>query len=370
MFKSIYRVLMNIFAFYFVAIDGADVHQENDFAPLLEPKLRKVFYETYQEIPSQFDKVFHIKKSKKAKETDYRIGAMRPWQMFGSGASSTYKTTTTGGTTVVTPYPSIQYQTIPPGAENVYVHEEFADGFIVERKFIDDEQYGVIEKMTKDLARAGRAKVEMDAAQFVADGFTDDVSESTGDPTKAIYDGEALFSANHPLLNSNGTVSNLITTKLSVEGLKEASTMMRGMVDEAGKKVGFRADTLIVTAKNEWLAKELLNSTHLPGTDFNDVNVMNNKYKLLVWDYLGDIDDDLWILMDSKRHELNWFWRFKPEFGREKDFDTFVQKYKGYMRYSYGASDWRGIIGSTGENNPGSTGETDPEGTGGNGEND
>lgn len=334
------EILKNLIALMFVAIDGGDVHQENNFASLLEPKLRKVFYETYDEIPSQFDKIYHIKTSKKAKETDYRIGAMKPWERFGDGASTTYGTGT--------PYPTVEYQTIPPGAENEYVHEEFTSGFIVERKFIDDEQYGVIEKMTKDMARAGRAKVEMDAAEFVGDGFI----VIGGVPKVPIYDGEALFSTDHPLLNSNETVSNLITTKLSVEGLKEASTMMRGMVDEAGKKVGFRADTLIVTAKNEWLAKELLNSTHLPGTDFNDVNVMHNKYNLIVWDYLGDIDEDLWILMDSKRHELNWFWRFKPEFGREKDFDTFVQKYKGYMRYSYGASDFRGIIGSTGEDNP------------------
>lgn len=337
------NLLLNLLALFFVAVDGGDVHQENDFAPLLEPKLRKVFYETYDEIPSQFDKVFNIKTSKKAKETDYRIGAMKPWEMFGSGAGTTYGTGTN--------YPSVEYQTIPAGAENEYVHQEFADGFIVERKFIDDEKYGVIEKMTKDLARAGRAKVETDAAKFVGDGFAD-VSADTGDPTKAIYDGEALFSADHPLLNSTEKVSNLITTKLSVEGLKTASTMMRQMKDEAGKKIGLKPNTLIVTAENEWLARELLNSTHLPGTDLNDVNVMKSKYEIIVWDYLDDIDENLWILMDSNRHDLNWFWRFKPEFGREKDFDTFVQKYKGYMRYSYGASDFRGIIGSTGETNP------------------
>ena len=32
----------------------------------------------------------------------------------------------------------------------------------------------------------------------------------------------------------------------------------------------------------------------------------------------------------------------------EEDFDTFVAKYRGYMRYSYGFSDWRGMVGSTG----------------------
>jgi hypothetical protein len=52
--------------------------------------------------------------------------------------------------------------------------------------------------------------------------------------------------------------------------------------------------------------------------------------------------------MDSKRHQLNFFWRVRPEFKREEDFDTLVAKYRGYMRYSFGVSDFRGIIGSAG----------------------
>ena len=52
--------------------------------------------------------------------------------------------------------------------------------------------------------------------------------------------------------------------------------------------------------------------------------------------------------MDSQRHMLNFFCRVKPEFEKSKDTDNFVAKYNGRMRYSYGVSDWRGIVGSTG----------------------
>ena len=68
-------------------------------------------------------------------------------------------------------------------------------------------------------------------------------------------------------------------------------------------------------------------------------------------DYLGEIaggSDKSWFVQDGSRHELNFFWRVKPEFKNEEDFDTFVAKYRGYMRYSYGFSDWRGMVGSTG----------------------
>ena len=68
-------------------------------------------------------------------------------------------------------------------------------------------------------------------------------------------------------------------------------------------------------------------------------------------DYLATTaggNDKFWFLQDGNRHELNFFWRVKPEFKHEEDFDTFVAKYRGYMRYSYGFSDWRGMVGSTG----------------------
>jgi hypothetical protein len=68
-------------------------------------------------------------------------------------------------------------------------------------------------------------------------------------------------------------------------------------------------------------------------------------------DYLGEEaggSDTAWFLQDGARHELNFFWRVKPEFKNEEDFDTFVAKYRGYMRYSFGFSDWRGMVGSKG----------------------
>ena len=41
-----------------------------NFGVLLEPGLRKVFYESYTELPEQFPQVFKVMTSKKAKETD------------------------------------------------------------------------------------------------------------------------------------------------------------------------------------------------------------------------------------------------------------------------------------------------------------
>ena len=311
---------------------GGTTHQENDFGLLLEPKLRKVFYETYKEVPEQYSKIYNIKTSNKAKETDYGLGAFRPWKKFGNSF------TTVGNTEEM---PAVEYQKIHPGLERTYIHEEFASGFMVERKFVDDEMYDVIEKLPKDLARAGRYKVEMDAASMFNDALV-------ASPTAKIYDGQPLFSTAHPLIEAENeglaaTCSNLVAGKLSAETLKAAILLGRKQLDEAGKLMVMNFDTLVVPPALEWLAMELTKTTGKPGTELNDINVLKGALNIIVWDYLTN--DEACFIMDSKNHEANFFWRVKPDFQREKDFDSFVQKYNGYMRYSYGISDWRGFIG-------------------------
>ena len=91
-----------------------------------------------------------------------------------------------------------------------------------------------------------------------------------------------------------------------------------------------------------YTASALLKTSARPGTDDNDINVLSGRLKIVVWDFLTN--SNACFLMDSKNHEANFFWRVKPEFNRETEFDSFVQKYNGYMRYSFGVSDFRGLI--------------------------
>lgn len=317
-------------------ITGQQVHQELNYGALLEPKLRKIFYETYEEVPEIFSQIYKVHNSKKAVETDYGLGAMTPWEEFGSS-----KTAVTGSN----PMPTVPYDTFPEGQERFYRHKEFAKGFMIERKFIDDEMYNIIEKMPRDLARAGRYKVESDAASLFNNAFSANVG---GNGESAIYDGKPLISADHPLL-CGGTCSNLVTGALSDTTLKQALILGRQQKDEAGKIIQLNFDTLIVPPELEFTAYELVNSTHKVGTDYNDVNSLKGRFKIIVNPFLTN--PDAWFIIDSKRHELNFFWRVRPEFKREEDFDTLVYKYRGYMRYSFGVSDWRGIIGSPGTDN-------------------
>lgn len=307
---------------------AGNTHQSSTFGKLLEPGLRKVFFETYDELPEQFTQVFKIKTSKKAKETDYGLSSFDVWAKRATGLDN------------------VTYGKIDPGLERTYTHEEFTGGFMVERKFVDDEMYDVINKMPAALARDGRYKVEADAANLFNNGFSEDVG---GVGASAIYDGKALFAADHALLKG-GTCSNLVNNgaaaPLSDTNLKSAITLMRNTRNEANQKIVYQPGVLVVPPNLEWLAMELTKSQQKPGTNLNDINTLMGRLKVFVWDFLSDTD--AWFVMDEKRHEANFFWRVKPEFKNTEDFDTLVAKYRGYMRYSFGVSDWRGIVGSAG----------------------
>lgn len=306
---------------------GATTHQENDFGMLLEPKLRKVFYESYNEVPEQYSGFYHMKTSKKAKETDYGLGAMSPWKKFGNSFSTIADATEMN---------AVEYQKIHPGLERTYIHEEYASGFAVERKFIDDEMYEVIMKMPKDHARAGRYKVEQDAA-----GMFNEALKPV--PTAEIYDGKTLFAHDHPLIETTTIKGdNLVEGELSAITLEKALLLAKKQVDEAGKLIVMNFDTIVVPPALETKVRTLLESTGVVGSANNDINIFKGKLKIKVWDFLEN--DKACYIMDSNGHQANFFWRVKPQFNREKEFDTFVQKYNGYMRYSFGISDWRGLI--------------------------
>lgn len=316
----------------------SNTHISENFSKLLYPGLRKVFFETYDEIPEQFPKIFNVQTSTSATETDHGMGAFGDWVERTSEVDN------------------VAYAKISDGGDVTYTHKAFTKGFMIGRELYDDEKYGQMKKMAKALARAGRAKVERDAISVLTKGFKETSGAFKG------RDGLELFHDKHTLVDCSGkTCSNLVTGALSRETLKEGLKLMRTQLDEAGNLIQMKATKLIIPPALEDEARRILHSTQVSGTELNDTNeyLKSAGLEIVVLDYLGEEaggSDTMWFLQDGSRHELNFFWRVKPEFKNEEDFDTFVAKYRGYMRYSYGFSDWRGMVGSKGEAELSSTG--------------
>lgn len=308
--------------------------QQGQYGRLLEPGLRKIFFETYKELPEQYSQVFKVQGSEKAIETDYRMGGFGLWEKKESAGS-------------------VKFQD-PTGTQPLqYIHEEFASGFVVERKLIDDEQYGTINKMSSALSRAARATVETKSIEVLNTAFT-----ANG------FDGAPLISTTHKRLDGGG-LNNLLSVAygasaingaLTDQNLKASLVQARAQVDDAGILIQCQPKIIVVPPALEFVAKTIIGGDNISttgnGANFNsDINVVKSRLRVVVMDYLNVATaPNAWFVIDPTVAELNFFWRTKLEFAREGDFSTMQQKYRGYMRFSAGYSDFRGIVGSKGTN--------------------
>jgi phage major head subunit gpT-like protein len=303
--------------------------QQQSFGRLLEPGLRKVFMETYKEKAEQYSKIFNVQNSNKAIETDLRMGGFGLWEKKDSAGSVVFQ------------------DTVDPQALQ-YIHEEFASGFTVERKLVDDEQYNQISKMGKALGRAARATIETKAAEILNNAFT-----VNG------FDGAPLISTTHKRLDG-GTMSNRLAASdgassadglLTDANLKAALIQMSRQVDDRGILIQTQPTKLIVPRTLEYKARTILGSMNISSTGngtgiTNDKNVIQGSLEVIPMDYITS--STAWFLLDPSVAELNFFWRKRLEFKQDEDFSTMQAKYRGYMRFSCGYSDYRGIFGSLG----------------------
>jgi phage major head subunit gpT-like protein len=290
---------------------------------LLLPGLRGVTGK-YEQIPSQYDKIFTKHESKMALERTAEMRFLGLAQLKTEGGQTAFDNNA--------------------GERYVYnqEHTEIALGYAITRKAIDDNLYktqfmpsnlGLMESFLQTKEIYG-ANVLNTATTYNA---------SVGG------DGKALIATDHPI--DGGTISNQSSTNAD---LNEAS-LLNAMIavrynfrDQAGLKVFARARKLIVPAQLEPVAIRLTKTELRPGTADNDVNaIMMTAGGLpegyLVNDYLTS--STAWFLL-TNIDGLSYMERVKYESDMQVDFVTDNLLVKGYERYSFGYYNWRSIWGS------------------------
>jgi hypothetical protein len=104
-------------------------------------------------------------------------------------------------------------------------------------------------------------------------------------------------------------------------------------------------------APQEWFnAHRILKSVLQPGTANNDINVLRatNAYPGGVKLNHYFTNPNAWFVRTNIPNGMTFFWRQKPTFSQDNDFDTKNAKAATYMRFSVGATDPRAIYGSNG----------------------
>ena len=166
-------------------------------------------------------------------------------------------------------------------------------------------------------------------------------------------DGEALFSAEHPLKVAGDTQSNLFSNELGTDPtvLNRLSNMMRNFKDDRGEVLGFDADTIVIPGNQpemERFAKAVIGSDGEVGGNKNDINTERGKWKLVV-DYLWTPETGSpYILMSSKAMKSLLGTRFFNRTVLDIENETKVESrnlvYNGFARWSAGFTNWRHVI--------------------------
>jgi len=288
-----------------------------NFGDLLEPGFRTIFFDQFQTLPTVYDKIFKVNSSSKQQEYDSSVSGFGQLVETTEGAPITYED-------------PIQ------GYDKSYVHKKYTKGFKITREMYEDDQYGVMAKMPKALASATNRTVETICGNIFDNAFT----SGTGG------DGKYLCATDHPLTNGGTALDNSHTYGFNETYLETALLSMRATTDDKGQKILVRPDTLLVPPALEKEANIMMKSTGRTSTNYNEINPYQGRLNIMVWDYIDNTQ--AWFILDSGLHQLNFFWRVKPEFAQDESFDTDAALYKTRCRFSVGFSDWRGVWGSTG----------------------
>lgn len=292
------------------------------FSYLLAPGLRKVFNQEYKDWPEEYSQLFNVLTSKRAYEEEANVAGLGRFYQKPEG----------------TP---IAYDDPIMGNKVRYTHVSFGLGFRVSRELYDDDQYDVMRKMSRQLARSARLTVELEAASVFNDAFTGTYYKG--------FDAVQLCSVSHTTL-IGGTVANRPATDvdLGISSLRAMLENRENLKDERGLPV-FKRGTLIVTGPaQQWMCKEIIGSSQRPYTSDNEINAFKDlDLKYFIYHYLTD-PDAFFLLSPKADHDLKLFWRTQVEFNNGDDFDTKDAKFTGFERFSQGFSDWRGVDGSSG----------------------
>ena len=293
------------------------------FAKALWPGVNAWYGKSYNEYETEYDQLFDKFTSQKAFEEDVGISSFGLAVNKAEGAPVSYDSERQSFTT--------RYQ-----------HAVFALGFIITREMMEDDQYDVVgQRKAQGLAFSMRQTKEVIGANVYNRAFNSAYTYGDGQ--------QLIGSANVNL--KGGTWSNTLATAadLSEAALEQACIDIAGFTNDAGLLIAVRPESLIIPRQLMFEAKRILGTEGRVGTDNNDLNAIKTMGmipKIVTNHFLTD--PDAWFIRTNAPHGMKYFERRADQFDMDNDWDTENAKFKATARYSFGATDKRGIYGSPG----------------------
>lgn len=291
----------------------------------LWPGIHAFWGQLYNQHPTEYTDLYDVLDSDKAYEEDVQVTPFGLAPAKAEGAP-------------------VSYDSEIQGPTQRYTHIAYALGYKVTFEELRDNLYEVVSRRrVQSNAFSINQTVENIGAAVYNDAFTGAVFLSA--------DGQVLCSTVH-VNTTGGTYSNALSpaADLTEAALEDMGIQIMGATNDRGLKISLMMQSLHV-APNEWYnANRILKSVLQSDTANNNINVLKATNAIPKGIKMNHYftSPRAWFIRTNCLNGMQMFWRDRPMFDQDNDFDTKNAKAATYMRLSVGNTDPRGIYGSNG----------------------
>ena len=292
---------------------------------LLWPGVKAIWGQVYDEHPVEYTDLFEVDDSDKAYEQDVQVTGFGLAPVKGQGAS-------------------LQYDSEEQGWVTTYTHVPYALGYAVTHEEMMDNLYKeVAARRAKANAFSINQTIENVAAFIYNNAFVNTYY--------SMPDGLSLINSAH-VNATGGTFSNALTpaADLSEAALEDLTIQVMGATQDRGLLISVMPRSLHVSRFEFYNANRILKSTLQSDTANNNINVLKSVNAFPEGIKLNHYftAPNAWFVRTNIQNGMKFFWRERPKFDQDNDFNTKNALAATYMRFSLGATDPRGIYGSNG----------------------
>ena len=292
---------------------------------LLWPGVYSIWGQVYNEHQEEYVDLYDVTDSQKAYEelvqvTPYGLAPVKP-----EGSALAYDSEVQGPVSRAT-------------------HIAYALGFIVTHEELKDDLYEVVaQRRAKANAFSMRQTIENVAA------FPFNSAFSTTYQTTA--DGVAWCSTAH-VNTTGGTYSNALSpaADLSEASIEDLTIQIMQTANDRGNLISVMPQSLHIPVQEWYNAQRILKSVLQSNTANNNINVLKaeNVFPKGIKMNHYFTAPHAWFIRTNVPDGLLFFWRERPDFMQDNDFDTKNAKASSYMRFSTLLNDPRALFGSNG----------------------
>lgn len=292
---------------------------------LLWPGIHATWGQMYESHPTEYTDLYEVKNSDKAFERTVQVTGFGLAPIKGQGSPI-----------------SVDFEA--QGSTTTFTHIAYALGYVVTFEERRDNLYEEVSRRRAEANGFSISQTIENIAAFLYNNAFASTYYTTGD-------GKALIATDH-LNATGGTFSNALTpaADLSEAAIEDLTIQIMGATNDRGLQISVMPKSLHIHRSEYFNAHRILQSVGQSGTANNDINVLRATNAFPGGAKLNHYFNSpgAWFIRTNVPQGMTFFWRDKPEFSQDNDWDTKNAKAATYMRFSVGATDPRGIFGSNG----------------------